>query len=248
MAAGAPAAGRRRPRCRAAAAPHRAQLRQLRRPGRRQRRVRHRAVGARRAVRAAARRRRRRQPARPRRQRQRARSPSAPAGLQARPLLYGLILFARTLGPDAQLVTVRSRLSRARPTSAAWAVRVGRDTLHVLLIDKSRRAERVSLRLPATGARPTCSACSPRRRRRDPASPSAAARSAPTGAGRVCPTRQTVIAARRRLRGERAQHERRADHRPGARPVPSARDAAATDARRRRGARSAPPAARSPRR
>jgi hypothetical protein len=73
-----------------------------------------------------------------------------PAALQARPLLYGLILFARTLGPRAQLVTLRSHLSRSADL-AAWAVRVGRDTLHVLLIDKSRRAERVSLWLPAAG-------------------------------------------------------------------------------------------------
>ncbi len=72
-----------------------------------------------------------------------------PGGLQARPLLYGLILFARTLGPNAQLVTLRSHLSRPA-NLAAWAVRVGRDTLHVLLIDKSRRSERVSLRLPAS--------------------------------------------------------------------------------------------------
>jgi hypothetical protein len=73
-----------------------------------------------------------------------------PTGLDARPLLYGLILFARSLGPHAQLVTLRSHLSRPA-NLAAWAVRVGRDTLHVLLIDKSRRAERVSLRLPAIG-------------------------------------------------------------------------------------------------
>jgi hypothetical protein len=73
-----------------------------------------------------------------------------PTGLQARPLLYGLILFARTLGPHAQLVTLRSHLSRAANV-AAWAVRVGRDTLHVLLLDKSRRPERVSLHLPAAG-------------------------------------------------------------------------------------------------
>jgi hypothetical protein len=73
-----------------------------------------------------------------------------PGGLQARPLLYGLILFARTLGPDPQLVTLRSRLSRSADL-AAWAVRVGRDTLHVLLINKSRRSERASLRLPAIG-------------------------------------------------------------------------------------------------
>ena len=74
-----------------------------------------------------------------------------PSGLQARPLLYGLILFARTLGPHAQLVRLRSHLSRPANV-AAWAVRVGRDNLRVLLIDKSRRSERVSLRLPATGA------------------------------------------------------------------------------------------------
>jgi hypothetical protein len=73
-----------------------------------------------------------------------------PTGLQARPLLYGLILFARTLGPHAQLITLRSHLSRAANV-AAWAVRVGRDTLHVLLLDKSRRPERVSLHLPAAG-------------------------------------------------------------------------------------------------
>jgi hypothetical protein len=74
-----------------------------------------------------------------------------PAGLQARPLLYGLILFARTLGPNAQLVRISSRLSRPANVTA-WAVRVGRDVLHVLLIDKSRRPERASLRLPARGS------------------------------------------------------------------------------------------------
>ena len=72
------------------------------------------------------------------------------AGLQARPLLYGLILFARALGPRAQLVTVRSHAPRA-VNLGAWAVRVGRDTLHVVLIDKGRRAARVALRLPAHG-------------------------------------------------------------------------------------------------
>jgi len=73
------------------------------------------------------------------------------AGLQARPLLYGLILFARALGPRAQLVTVRAHAPRA-VNLGAWAVRVGRDTLHVVLLDKGRRAARVSLRLPAQGA------------------------------------------------------------------------------------------------
>lgn len=73
-----------------------------------------------------------------------------PEGLEPRPLLYGLILFARALGPDARLVVCSAHHPRAA-NLGAWAVRVGRDTLHVVLIDKSRRSVRVSLRLPATG-------------------------------------------------------------------------------------------------
>jgi len=73
-----------------------------------------------------------------------------PQGLQARPLLYGLVLFARALGPRARLVTLRSHISRALDLGA-WAVRVGGDTLHVVLIDKGRRSARVALHLPATG-------------------------------------------------------------------------------------------------
>jgi hypothetical protein len=70
------------------------------------------------------------------------------AGLIARPLLYGLLLFNRTLGPQARLV----RLHLAAPRSvnlSAWAVRVRGDILHVLLIDKSNRAVRVRMHLPA---------------------------------------------------------------------------------------------------
>ena len=70
-------------------------------------------------------------------------------GLQARPLLYGLIFFSHALGPDAQLVKVDATAPRAANLSA-WGVRVGADTLHVVLIDKSRRSVRVSLHLPAT--------------------------------------------------------------------------------------------------
>ena len=73
-----------------------------------------------------------------------------PTGLQARPLLYGLILFARALGPRAHLVTLRSHAPRAVGLGA-WAVRVGRDTLHLVLIDKGRRSARVALHLPAVG-------------------------------------------------------------------------------------------------
>ncbi len=70
-------------------------------------------------------------------------------GLTARPLLYGLMMFTRTLGPEARLV--RLHLSAARSLNLrAWAVRVRSDILHVLLIDKGSRAVRVSLRLPTT--------------------------------------------------------------------------------------------------
>jgi hypothetical protein len=44
-------------------------------------------------------------------------------GLAARPLLYGLILFARTLGPDAQLVGVHVGANRSEHLNV-WAVRV----------------------------------------------------------------------------------------------------------------------------
>ncbi len=70
-------------------------------------------------------------------------------GLDARPLLYGLILFARTLGPDAQLLPVRVR-GGAPSTLGVWAVRVRGDRLHVLVINKSHRAVAVALRLPAS--------------------------------------------------------------------------------------------------
>jgi hypothetical protein len=71
-------------------------------------------------------------------------------GLIARPLLYGLILFARLLGPHAQLVHTQVR---GVPPSQlkVWAVRIAGNTLHVLLIDKSAQPVRVHLRLPATG-------------------------------------------------------------------------------------------------
>jgi hypothetical protein len=73
-------------------------------------------------------------------------------GLHPRPLLYGLEMFTRTLGPQAQLV--RLHLAAARSLNlSAWAVRVQGRILHVLLIDKGSRTVRVDLRLPtsATG-------------------------------------------------------------------------------------------------
>ncbi|HUA45004.1 MAG TPA: glycosyl hydrolase family 79 C-terminal domain-containing protein [Solirubrobacteraceae bacterium] len=70
-------------------------------------------------------------------------------GLFARPLLYGLLLFTRTLGPQAHLVRLQMSAPRSLDFSA-WAVRVRGGMLHVLLIDKSRRTVRVDLHLPTT--------------------------------------------------------------------------------------------------
>ncbi len=72
-------------------------------------------------------------------------------GMKARPLLYGLILFARTLGPDAKLITTSLRSARSLNLKA-WVVKVSTDTLHVLLMDKGAKSVTVSLNLPATRA------------------------------------------------------------------------------------------------
>ena len=70
-------------------------------------------------------------------------------GVQPRPLLYGLMMFTRTLGPQAQLV--RLHLAAARSLNlSAWAVEVKGHILNVLLIDKGSRTAQVDLRLPAT--------------------------------------------------------------------------------------------------
>jgi len=71
-------------------------------------------------------------------------------GLSARPLLYGLIMFARTLGSDPGLVPLQLR-ARGSLHLKAWGVRTGNGWLHVLLIDKGRRYVRVLLRIPASG-------------------------------------------------------------------------------------------------
>jgi hypothetical protein len=70
------------------------------------------------------------------------------AGLVAHPLLYGLILFARTLGPGPEVLQLRLH-APAGPHLKAWAVRVRGGVLHVLLINKRDRSVRVSLRLRA---------------------------------------------------------------------------------------------------
>jgi hypothetical protein len=72
-------------------------------------------------------------------------------GLLARPLLYGMILFARALGPDARLVPVRLSSSRGSLHLKVWAARVRPNLWHVLLISKGAQGARVDLRLPASG-------------------------------------------------------------------------------------------------
>ncbi len=71
--------------------------------------------------------------------------------VSVRPLYYGLVMFARLLGPHARLIPVRV-WHRDHPRLAVWAVRSGSRTLRVLLINKSDRPVRVGLRLPVGGA------------------------------------------------------------------------------------------------
>lgn len=71
-------------------------------------------------------------------------------GLFARPLLYGMIMFARTLGPDGHLLRMRLD-ARSALHLKAWAVRTRGNIVHILLIDKGSRAIKVALRLPARG-------------------------------------------------------------------------------------------------
>jgi hypothetical protein len=70
-------------------------------------------------------------------------------GLSARPLVYGLLMFARTLGPGARLIAVGVHAPRASHL-VVWAVRTG-GSWHVLLIDKGSRRVRVTVALPTTG-------------------------------------------------------------------------------------------------
>jgi hypothetical protein len=72
------------------------------------------------------------------------------SGLTVRPLLYGLILFARTLGPGAELMPLKLRAQHGG-TLDAWAVRVRRHQLHLLLVNKQRTPLNAVLRMRARG-------------------------------------------------------------------------------------------------
>jgi hypothetical protein len=71
-------------------------------------------------------------------------------GLVPRPLLYGMVMFARTLGPDPRLLPVAVH-NRRRLHVKVWAVRIAGGGLHLLVIDKGKRAARVTLRIPPNG-------------------------------------------------------------------------------------------------
>ena len=69
-------------------------------------------------------------------------------GLSARPLLYGLILFARTLQGNGELVPLRMRPAGGPAGRLdAWAVQAGRHRLRVLLINKTKKPVNTVLRL-----------------------------------------------------------------------------------------------------
>jgi Glycosyl hydrolase family 79 C-terminal beta domain len=72
------------------------------------------------------------------------------AGLTAHPLLYGLIMFVRTIEPGGRLVGVRTE-SRGPAVVKAWAVHTKGNQLHLLLINKSAYPAEVELRLPSSG-------------------------------------------------------------------------------------------------
>ena len=79
------------------------------------------------------------------------RTPNTPLNgvptLQARPLFYGLVTFARMLGPGAQLL--RTSLRSASPLAiSAWVVRLRDGSAHALLINKSWRRVTVAVGLP----------------------------------------------------------------------------------------------------
>ncbi|MBV8218326.1 MAG: hypothetical protein JO325_07670 [Solirubrobacterales bacterium] len=81
-------------------------------------------------------------------------------GVETHPLLYGLILFKRMLGPGARLVPVDLHAGRSLHLKV-WAVRASystdvgegpfmRNPLNVLLINKGRGWARITLHLPTT--------------------------------------------------------------------------------------------------
>jgi Glycosyl hydrolase family 79 C-terminal beta domain len=76
--------------------------------------------------------------------------PLVGSGVQVRPLFYGMILFARTLGPRARLLPAHV-IGRRDAHVKVWAVRVAGRTMRVLVINKGAGAANVVLRLRGGG-------------------------------------------------------------------------------------------------
>jgi hypothetical protein len=72
-------------------------------------------------------------------------------GIFARPLLYGLALFKRMLGPDSHLVQVHLR-APVHSQLTAWAVTHGRHSISVLLLNDGTRSLNVRVGLPRANA------------------------------------------------------------------------------------------------
>jgi hypothetical protein len=77
--------------------------------------------------------------------------PLAGDRVQIRPLFYGMVMFARALGPRARLLP--AHVTRHRGVHVkVWAVRVAGRAVRVLVINKGSQAANVDLRLPVRGA------------------------------------------------------------------------------------------------
>jgi hypothetical protein len=72
-------------------------------------------------------------------------------GLEPRPLLYGLLAFARTLSSGRTLVS-GAVSAPARDDIRVWGVRTTGGYLHVLALDKGGRTVHLDLRLPTTSS------------------------------------------------------------------------------------------------
>jgi hypothetical protein len=70
-------------------------------------------------------------------------------GLAPRPLIYGLILFARTIAPGGHLVSLD--MSPSVAGLSAWGVALPGGRLNVLLVNKTPTQLTVTVRVPATG-------------------------------------------------------------------------------------------------
>lgn len=118
-------------------------------------------------------------------------------GLHERPLLYGLILFARTLGPDARLVSANLRTGSGLHLKA-WVVKVGSDTLHVLLINKDANGANVLMGLPTAGGATVQRLLAPSPYSHGPAVTFGGQRLGPDGTWQGTPVRQRVLPHGRR--------------------------------------------------